>query len=300
MLRRGGVAVVVDNDVTRSTFGAWFRRSYPAYDPVAVQRFWDRQGFTTEPLTIRWTFDRRDDLEAVTRIELPPGPADEVLAGTRGSRSTTRSPCGGGGSDTPGGVRTVPPRRASQHPGGTIGASRHDLEDDRGHEGEHGCRRLAHRPRLRDDVRLLREAGHDGDPGRPRRAVGARLCGAGHGDGGRWPGPRPPPARGRHPVRGLRAGRGAVAEPGPRALDDGVRRRGRRGRGGAARAPHRAGRPHLGAVRPRPRRAAPRPGPRPDRGGVHVHGDGRGPRARLLRGARRHAREPAARPRRRS
>ncbi len=84
VLRRGGVAVVVDNDVTRSTFGAWFRRSYPAYDPVAVQRFWDRQGFTTEPLTIRWTFDRREDLEAVARIELPPAPAHEVLAGHEG------------------------------------------------------------------------------------------------------------------------------------------------------------------------------------------------------------------------
>ena len=33
---------------------------------------------------MRWTFDRRDDLEAVTRIELPPGPADEVLAGHEG------------------------------------------------------------------------------------------------------------------------------------------------------------------------------------------------------------------------
>ena len=84
VLRRGGLAVVVDNDVTRSTFGAWFRRSYPAYDPVAVQRFWDRQGFTTELLTIAWTFDHRDDLDAVTRIELPPGPADEVLAAHEG------------------------------------------------------------------------------------------------------------------------------------------------------------------------------------------------------------------------
>ncbi len=80
VLRRGGIAVVVDNDVTRSTFGAWFRRAYPAYDPVAVQRFWRRQGFTTEHLTIEWTFDRRDDLEAVARIELPPAVADEVLA----------------------------------------------------------------------------------------------------------------------------------------------------------------------------------------------------------------------------
>ena len=84
VLRQGGIAVVVDNDVTRSTFGAWFSRAYPAYDPVAVQRFWDRQGFTTERLTIDWTFDHRDDLEAVTRIELPPGTADEVLAAHEG------------------------------------------------------------------------------------------------------------------------------------------------------------------------------------------------------------------------
>jgi len=84
VLRPGGIAVVVDNDVTRSTFGSWFRRAYPAYDPVAVQRFWNRQGFTTEHLTIEWTFDRRDDLEAVARIELPPAVADEVLAAHEG------------------------------------------------------------------------------------------------------------------------------------------------------------------------------------------------------------------------
>lgn len=80
VLRPGGIACLVDNDATRSTFGAWFRRAYPAYDPVAVQRFWDRQGFTTERLTIHWTFDRREDLEAVTRIELPPETAADVLA----------------------------------------------------------------------------------------------------------------------------------------------------------------------------------------------------------------------------
>jgi SAM-dependent methyltransferase len=84
VLRPGGVACLVDNDATRSTFGGWFSRAYPAYDPVAVQRFWDRRGFTTEPLTVEWRFDRRDDLEAVVRIELPPGPADAVLAEHRG------------------------------------------------------------------------------------------------------------------------------------------------------------------------------------------------------------------------
>lgn len=80
VIRPGGTACIVDNDVTRSTFGAWFTRAYPAYDPVGVQRFWDRQGFTTEHLTIVWTFDRREDLEAVARIELPPAVAAEVLA----------------------------------------------------------------------------------------------------------------------------------------------------------------------------------------------------------------------------
>ncbi len=79
VVRPGGVACLVDNDATRSTFGGWFRRAYPAYDPVAVQRFWDRQGFTTERLEIHWTFERREDLEAVVRIELPPGPAEAVL-----------------------------------------------------------------------------------------------------------------------------------------------------------------------------------------------------------------------------
>ena len=45
-----------------------------------MQRFWDRQGFTTDHLTIEWTFDTREDLDAVARIELPPAVADAVLA----------------------------------------------------------------------------------------------------------------------------------------------------------------------------------------------------------------------------
>ncbi len=80
VLRRGGAFVVIDNDPTRSTFGRWFRRAQPAYDAVAVERFWARQGFTREALDIRWSFERRADLKAVVRIELPPDVADAVLA----------------------------------------------------------------------------------------------------------------------------------------------------------------------------------------------------------------------------
>jgi ubiquinone/menaquinone biosynthesis C-methylase UbiE len=79
VLRPGGVACILDNDVTRSTFGSWFRRAYAAYDPVAVQRFWDRQGFATEHLTIDWRFDQPEDLAAVVGIELPPSVAQAVL-----------------------------------------------------------------------------------------------------------------------------------------------------------------------------------------------------------------------------
>ena len=80
VLRPGGIAAFVDNDVTRSTFGGWFSAAYPAYDPAGVQRYWDRHGFATQPLTIAWTFERRADLEAVVRIELPPAAADAALA----------------------------------------------------------------------------------------------------------------------------------------------------------------------------------------------------------------------------
>lgn len=79
VLRRGGVAFVIDNDATRSTFGGWFRRSLPSYDPAAVERFWARQGFTRVPLDIRWELPDRISFEAVVRIEFAPELADAVL-----------------------------------------------------------------------------------------------------------------------------------------------------------------------------------------------------------------------------
>ena len=80
VLRSGGTAFVIDNDATRSTFGLWFRRAYPAYDPLAVERFWQRQGWSREALEIRWEFDSREDFEAVVRIEFPETAAEGILA----------------------------------------------------------------------------------------------------------------------------------------------------------------------------------------------------------------------------
>lgn len=80
VMRPGGVAFVIDNDAARSTFGAWFRRALPSYDPIGVERFWRRVGFTSVPVTMRWAFDSRADFEAVVRIEFTPEHADRILA----------------------------------------------------------------------------------------------------------------------------------------------------------------------------------------------------------------------------
>ena len=80
VMRRAGTAFVIDNDPQRSTFGGWFRRGFPEVDPVAVERFWSEHGWSRERLEIAWTFDSRDDFEAVVRIELPTAVAEEVLA----------------------------------------------------------------------------------------------------------------------------------------------------------------------------------------------------------------------------
>ena len=85
VVRRGGTAIVIDNDATRSTFGGWFRRGYPKIDPDQVERFWSRHGWRRTPLDIRWSFAHRADLEAVVRIEFDAATADAVLAGHEGT-----------------------------------------------------------------------------------------------------------------------------------------------------------------------------------------------------------------------
>ena len=85
VLRPGGTAFVIDNDASRSTFGRWFRRALPAYDPVAVERFWVRQGWSRERIDMRWSFGSRAEFESVLRIEFAQTLADNILAEHEGS-----------------------------------------------------------------------------------------------------------------------------------------------------------------------------------------------------------------------
>jgi SAM-dependent methyltransferase len=85
VMRPGGRAFVIDNDPTRSRFGAWFRRGYPDHDHATVRDFWSSLGWERHPVDIAWTFDAREDLEAVVRIEFSHEVAEEILAGHEGT-----------------------------------------------------------------------------------------------------------------------------------------------------------------------------------------------------------------------
>jgi ubiquinone/menaquinone biosynthesis C-methylase UbiE len=85
VVRRGGVAFVIDNDARTSTFGRWFRSSCPTVDPDAVERFWSSHGWQRIPVATRWQLGSRAELEAVVRIELDPPSADRALAGHEGT-----------------------------------------------------------------------------------------------------------------------------------------------------------------------------------------------------------------------
>lgn len=81
VVRRGGTALVIDNDGSRSTFGAWFRRGYPQLPaPAEIEHFWTSRGWTRTPVDMGWRFATRSDLEAVVRIEFAAASAAAFLA----------------------------------------------------------------------------------------------------------------------------------------------------------------------------------------------------------------------------
>ena len=83
VMRRGGTALVIDNDATRSTFGGWFRRGYPMVDPVAVERFWSTRGWTRTPVDMGWG-PTHPKTRSVIRIEFAADLAEEILASHHG------------------------------------------------------------------------------------------------------------------------------------------------------------------------------------------------------------------------
>lgn len=84
VVRHGGAAFVIDLDATRGEFGTWFQRTVPTYSPAKVEAFWSQQGWQRRELDLRMTFERRQDLEAVLRIEFTPEVAEQAIAQVKG------------------------------------------------------------------------------------------------------------------------------------------------------------------------------------------------------------------------
>jgi SAM-dependent methyltransferase len=88
VVRPGGTAFIIDNDLTGGTFARWLKLS-PAWqcvDPTDNERFFQSQGFTIKRIRSEWRMECREDLEAVVRIELPDAIADHILREHEGTR----------------------------------------------------------------------------------------------------------------------------------------------------------------------------------------------------------------------
>ncbi len=79
VVRRGGTAVVIDTDGTRSTFGRWFSAGYPTVDATRVERFWSAQGWSRSRVDTRWEFSDRAAFEAVVGIEFDDRTARRII-----------------------------------------------------------------------------------------------------------------------------------------------------------------------------------------------------------------------------
>lgn len=84
VLRPGGALAIVDLDATQAPYGDWMRADIPHYDPVRAERFFVRRGFSLRRIATRWTFDDRETLEAVLRIEFSRETADRAIAAVPG------------------------------------------------------------------------------------------------------------------------------------------------------------------------------------------------------------------------
>jgi len=88
VIRPGGAAFIVDNDLRGGTFASWVKRSrwFPHTDPETVEAFWEAQGFTRTRVESEWRFATRAAFEAVIRNEFPPELAEQIIAEHSGLR----------------------------------------------------------------------------------------------------------------------------------------------------------------------------------------------------------------------
>lgn len=79
IIRPGGAAFIIDNDLTNGTFADWLNRAYPR-SAEQVENFWREQGFELTRICSEWLFESRADLEAVVANEFPAALVPQLLA----------------------------------------------------------------------------------------------------------------------------------------------------------------------------------------------------------------------------
>jgi ubiquinone/menaquinone biosynthesis C-methylase UbiE len=82
VIKPGGTAFIIDNDLRNGTFASWVRTAYgvTAQALDETERFWVEQGFSIERLASSWRFACREDLERVVHLEFPHDRAASFLA----------------------------------------------------------------------------------------------------------------------------------------------------------------------------------------------------------------------------
>ncbi len=82
VMRPGGTAFIIDNDLVEGTFAEWLQRSpyYKSATAPEVAQFWRDHGFHEQSIASEWRFERREDLEKVVRLEFGDELASKLLA----------------------------------------------------------------------------------------------------------------------------------------------------------------------------------------------------------------------------
>jgi ubiquinone/menaquinone biosynthesis C-methylase UbiE len=88
VMRPGGTAFIIDNDLVEGTFAEWLQQSpyYKSATASEVTQFWREQGFSERSIPSEWRFERREDLENVVRLEFGEALAAKLLAQYEGLR----------------------------------------------------------------------------------------------------------------------------------------------------------------------------------------------------------------------
>lgn len=81
VLRPGGTAFIIDNDLRTGTFASWVRRIpwWKDTNSDEVEHFWANHDFALRRIASEWRFQNRADLEAVVHMEFPGELATQIL-----------------------------------------------------------------------------------------------------------------------------------------------------------------------------------------------------------------------------